>query len=146
MPHLSVVSGSGLANVTVGKTAELEIISKDIYGGYSNITTDGYQIELKPSDGSTDGSLYFTATHLYNGTYEASYIPTKSGNFTLSITLKDAHIQGSPLSLNVKPGHIDHSYSEVISGLDSTDPEVREAGDTIMLTVQAKDLYGNNMT
>lgn len=41
------------------------------------------------------------------------------------------------------PGHIDHAYSQVISGLNQTDPEVRIAGETIHLTVEAKDLYGN---
>ena len=62
-------------------------MSRDIYGSLSNITTDNYQLELKPADGSNTGLLYFGATHVANGTYSSSYIPTKSGNFTLSITL-----------------------------------------------------------
>lgn len=121
-------------------------MSNDIYGGLSNITTDSYQIELQPTDGSNIGSLAFTATHIANGTYSASYIPKKSGNFSLSINLKGIHVLGSPFNVIVYPGHIDHTFSEVIAGLGSTDPEITVAGETLILTIQAKDLYGNLMS
>jgi len=72
----------------------------------------------------------------------ASFIPLYKGTYSLSITLINISISGSPFTITVLPGAIDPT--NCTSTLSSSN--TISAGKTLFFTITAYDLYKNLIT
>ena len=87
-----MAEGEGLTRVVAGETGEFKVTTKDANGnvlekGGNNITAalsgaEDITVDVKDND---------------NGTYDASYVPKKVGEYTLNVKLDKDGIKDSPL-------------------------------------------------
>lgn len=76
-----------------------------------------------------------------NGQFNCTYTPTKaSGSCQLYMEISSSHINGSPFTVNIKPGIIDADTSDVIGIVNGV------AGQTQYFNVFAQDSNSNNIT
>jgi Filamin/ABP280 repeat len=86
------------------------------------------------------GDFYITGVYQSNGLYLAQYVPQVAGKYTLSITLLDVHIKGSPFTVDIVPGEV--SPSNCITSLGLA-PLTAKAGSTKFFTITTYDLFNN---
>ena len=99
----SIASGTGLSSEVAGKLSQFQIISRDFASAPIYNQQDNYAIILMNNDGSGNGDLAITA--IYQGAvgiYSASYVPMKTGVFSMPITLLNVSISGSPFTVMIK--------------------------------------------
>ena len=138
----STATGKGLSQATVGKLAEIDLVSRNFASAPLDNQNDNYEITLVNDDGSNNGNIAFTATYVGAvGKYKATYVPTKAGSFTMEIKLRSEHIKDSPFTVIVKTGDI----SPLTTTTTITTPISVKAGDTYFFTINAKDLYGSTI-
>ena len=74
-----------------------------------------------------------------NGTYDASYVPKVTGNFTLDVKLDAAHIKDSPFKVEVVPAAPNASHTEASGeGLKTANTDT-----PAKFKIQTKDAFGN---
>ena len=125
--------GPGLFEATRGVTAFFTI---QAYDDYDNPKTYGGE-EFKVS--FENDELHFDISPVDNedGTYTVTFCPTRVGDFTLSISLNDFDIYGSPFHPIVHPAPTSGAHC-VVFGDGAT---VADAGKTNEFTIVAKDQF-----
>eukprot|EP00735_Rhodelphis_limneticus_P009489 TRINITY_DN2769_c0_g1::TRINITY_DN2769_c0_g1_i1::g.27575::m.27575 TRINITY_DN2769_c0_g1::TRINITY_DN2769_c0_g1_i1::g.27575 ORF type:complete len:4524 (-),score=1560.18,sp/Q80YX1/TENA_MOUSE/33.67/5e-46,sp/Q80YX1/TENA_MOUSE/34.16/1e-43,sp/Q80YX1/TENA_MOUSE/31.55/2e-41,sp/Q80YX1/TENA_MOUSE/31.33/7e-16,Filamin/PF00630.14/3.2e-08,Filamin/PF00630.14/7.8e-06,Filamin/PF00630.14/0.00064,Filamin/PF00630.14/3.8,Filamin/PF00630.14/1.4e-05,Filamin/PF00630.14/2.7e-12,Filamin/PF00630.14/3.8e-06,Filamin/PF00630.14 len=132
-----------------------------VSGGFEAGSAAPFTILAKSAEGVqlTSGGLTFEAivtSELFNsvtakitdnadGTYSGSYTVTVVGSAQLSISLVHTNgtreaISGSPFTISAVPG----PTSATVSAVTDTTARSITAGNSVSVTVQAKDAYGNN--
>jgi len=120
---------------TAGLATEILVQTRD---GAGNLLSSGGETVAVTVSGANDaGGL--TVTDQADGTYTASYTPTRAGTDAVVITINGAPINGSPFASDVSVGPVSpaHSTATVPDGT---------VGIPINIVVQARDAYGNPLS
>jgi adhesin/invasin len=120
-------------SLTVGGTSTITLQLKDANG--NNLSSGGHNVTL-----SSDGGTLSSVTDNNNGTYTATLTSTTPGTVTVTGTLDDDAFS-SIATVTFSVGTATGSTS-VIS---ASQPSLASGG-TTTVTVQLKDVYGNNLT
>ena len=139
----STATGGGLTLATAGKSSIIDLVSRDFASAPLDNQNDHYQLSLINNDLSGIGDIVFTANYVgLTGKYQASYVPTKAGTYTFSITLAGVSISGSPFTVIVLTG--EPSAAQTTTNL--TLPASTVAGTTFFFDITLKDLFGSIIT
>jgi hypothetical protein len=87
-----------------------------------------------------DGSVEASVTDRNDGTYEVSFVPTKSGLHDLCVSLDGAKIRGSPYGFKVEPTE----FSPLQSALSPATQQSDAAGTLVTMTLIVSDSFGNH--
>lgn len=136
-PTQSYAYGPGLNGTVAGTPATFTIQAVDQYG--YPMVTGGLQasVFLNPPNPTE----YIQITDNQNGTYTVSYMVQQSGSYSLIVSLNEIAIRGSPYPMVVSPAPIALSNTLVTGALGGG-----IAGNSLAIYVQARDVYGNNIT
>ncbi|XP_067835016.1 tripartite motif-containing protein 2-like isoform X2 [Heptranchias perlo] len=109
--HQTVATGEGLRHALVGQQTTVTITTKDKDGELVKTGNAILRAEITAPDGSFgEGEIVDNK----NGTYELLYTLKSEGDFTLSVTLYDQPVKGSPYRVRaVKPSDITHSPDDI---------------------------------
>jgi filamin len=131
----TVAEGEGLSKVVAGETGEFVVTTKDANGnvlekGGNNINaalsgTADITVDVKDND---------------NGTYNASYVPTKVGDYTLNVKLDSDGIKDSPFTVAVVPAGPNAGNTEASGDGIAT----ANTDEPATFKIQTKDAFGNN--
>ncbi|GCC19289.1 hypothetical protein chiPu_0018305 [Chiloscyllium punctatum] len=107
----TVATGEGLRHAVVGQQTTVTITTKDKDGELVKSGNAILQAEIIAPDGSsTQGEIVDNR----NGTYELLYTLKMEGDFTLSVTLYNQPVKGSPYRVRAtKPSDSSHSPEDV---------------------------------
>ncbi|XP_067888854.1 tripartite motif-containing protein 2-like isoform X2 [Heterodontus francisci] len=107
----TVATGEGLRHAVVGQQTTVTITTKDKDGELVKTGNAILQAEIMAPDGSfTEGEILDNR----NGTYELLYTLRSEGDFTLSVTLYNQPVKGSPYRVRAtKPSDVTHSPDDV---------------------------------
>jgi hypothetical protein len=119
----------------VGQTSTITIQVKDDDG--TNVTSGGHEVVL-----NTDLGTLGAVADAGNGTYTATLSSTTSGTATITGTI-DGETITDDATVTYSPGAIDPSTTTITANPTSI---VANGSSTSTITVQAKDLHGNNLT
>lgn len=95
-------------------------------------------MKFEGPNGLTTGNFFATASYLGNGLYQSQYVPFKSGQYVLSITLLGEHILDSPFYVTVYPGEV--SAADTTTNLGVA-PIYSVAGMTKFFSLITYDMY-----
>lgn len=95
-------------------------------------------------EGPELGAQYTTAVYQSEGQYQAQYVPTIAGSYTVSVKLYGEDIIGSPYTVEVLPGEI--SSSKSFTTVTTSELSDFRAGKTYRFTLSLVDIYGNSLT
>eukprot|EP00736_Rhodelphis_marinus_P003324 Rmarinus@m.14781 len=124
------------AEYTAGEPVLFTIEAKDEFGAAETSGGDFFFVRMTGA-AVVDGVV----TDLENGYYTVSLELTKSGEYSLSITLSSTDISDSPYAVTVYPTTTDPASSTV-----SGDVSTVSAGETGVLYIDTRDVYGNAVT
>ncbi|XP_041055241.1 tripartite motif-containing protein 2-like isoform X3 [Carcharodon carcharias] len=107
----TVATGEGLRHTVVGQQTTVTVTTKDKDGELVKTGNAILQAEITAPDGScTEGEVLDNR----NGTYELLYTLKTEGDFTLSVTLYNQPVKGSPYRVRAtKPSDAAHSPDDV---------------------------------
>jgi len=92
-------TGTGLSYALTKQQETFYIQSEDRFGNLETTGGDSFEVKLSYAE----KNLYKTTlTDEKNGTYIGSYVLQKSGQYQLSITLRDQPIHGSPFTIKCR--------------------------------------------
>lgn len=132
----SHAEGPGAGGTTVaGKSIKFDIFTQSGYGWPMSV--GGWELE----GSMTPPNVPVTITDKDDGTYSASYKPTKSGSFEVVVRYDFDKLGGGPYKITVDPDTIDIGHCTA----SGTATKGGTAGDTLKLTIQGKDKYDNNV-
>jgi adhesin/invasin len=119
-------------NGSAGMATGFVVQTRD--GNENPLTTGGDLVVVTVSGANNPGAL--TVVDEADGTYTASYTPTRAGIDTVAITLNGTPVQGSPFTTTVGPGAVSpaNSIATVPGGV---------AGLATAIVVQARDAFNN---
>jgi filamin len=100
------VEGKG---ARVGQKAPFVVESKDANGKRVPTGNDPFEVKVERDH---DGPVHADFLDKGDGTYEGGYVPPHPGFYTVAITLKGEHIQGSPFHPLIEQGNAGNSYAE----------------------------------
>lgn len=135
----ATTSCNGLEYGMAGRNSSFFIDSYDIHGNRKEIGGDDWTITIASSIDRHDYHYGSIVDH-GNGTYSVRVTPQISGPNSLSITLNGVHIRHSPFRMEVVHDHVSGLTSFVVDG----NKNVLTAMTENMLTLQARDAWGNN--
>ena len=136
----SYIAGGKLKDAIAGAENSFTLIANDQHGNIIKRVGDNnnpFVVEVNGPDNLQ--SLLMSGRKA--GTYEASYIAKVAGSYSLSITIRDEHIIGSPFPLQVEPGSICAAENCTVLGSTTV-----VAGLEASLIVVAHDGFGNPCT
>jgi hypothetical protein len=130
-----------LSTITAGVSTFLNIYSVDARGNLYDNPLDLYSISITGPD-----TFSFSSTYKSGGKSSVTFSLTKSGVYTVSITLYSLPIRNSPFSLTVLPGAFSAAtsttdFSSILSLLGYL-----QAGVTYSITLTPRDSYSNLLT
>ena len=135
---MSVVTVSS-GTVVSGSTVTLTLQGKDAAG--NALATGGATVVFSFSGGTSTGTIGVTTDH-GNGTYTATFTGITAGTATtIGATVNGTAVAPALPTMSVTPGTISAATSIV-----STSAGTLASGASVMLTLQAKDVAGNNLT
>ena len=143
-PSLVTFSGGGLTAAVAGSASSYAIEVRDRFGnlapGSSNTIFPPFVMTLAQVGGSQTKNV--DVTDSFNSSYQATYLITTSGIFSLSISYSSSVVTGFPINVTVFPTTVDASASSVTQ----IAPLTPAAGDTLAVNLQSRDYYGNNIS
>jgi hypothetical protein len=133
---VSVSPGS----VAAGSTATITLQAEDANGNL--ITEGGDTVTFALGSSGTSSGSIGAVTDNHNGTYTATFTGTTAGTAnTITATINGSAVTSILPTITVTSG----AFSLAQSLVSISTPSVA-AGNTVTLTLQAKDAYGNNET
>ncbi len=121
---------------SAGETTTMTVTVRDANG--NGMTGGGEHVVVELDGANADATI--TASDNDDSTYQASYVPTRSGTDEISITVNGQPIGGSPFSSVVVAGAADAKRST------ATLPNQGVPGRGVAITVRVRDAYGNPRT
>jgi filamin len=118
-----------------GTLTTISIVNRDQYGNELQSGGDEIVVTVNGVNGGTPVAV----ADVGNGTYLATYTPTKSGEDQLAITVNGAPIEGSPFTHVVDAGAADPEQST------ATGPVMGKVGVIMTISVITRDRYGNQL-
>ena len=101
-PKQSTVEGEGIREGTVGLTAEIIVITRNILGEQVYDQNNRVTIEIRNHEGhgcSTKPQIHDNK----DGSYKISYFAKESGSYQASVKVNGQHVRGSPFKTELKP-------------------------------------------
>ncbi|MGW8267385.1 MAG: filamin/ABP280 repeat domain-containing protein, partial [Longimicrobiales bacterium] len=120
---------------TAGSATRIVIQTRD---GAGNPMSSGGETVVVTVSGANDAGALSVFDHA-DGTYTASYTPTRAGTDAVVITINGTPINGSPFASDVSVGPVSPAHSTAIVP-DGT------VGVPVNIVVQARDAYGNPLS
>ena len=136
-PLTSVVSTSS-GTVSSGATATLTLQARDSVG--NALTAGGATVVFSRTGGTSTGTIGPTTDHA-NGTYAAIFTADSAGTATTIRATIGGVLAASTTTITVAPGNTTAARSVITVSADTI-----QSGGTSILTLQAKDSAGNNIT
>lgn len=93
----SLAEGDGLKRAILGKDAKFIVVVKDQLQEQRASGGDPLRVLFKGAD---TRPIRYSIFDGQNGTYKVSWKPNTEGEYSLSVMLKDCHIQGSPFKVS----------------------------------------------
>ena len=97
-PSLSVASGNGLTKGIQGKEGTFTVTTNDSKGRATYSEIDNVRVEIKSNQTGFE-DIRSVVKDLKDGRYSICYTPKVSGNFSVSIKVREEPIKGSPFTL-----------------------------------------------
>lgn len=119
-----------------GTLTTIAIVNRDLFGNDLQSGGDDVAVTVTGVNGGTPVAV----ADVGNGTYMATYTPTKSGEDQLAITLNGAPVEGSPFTHIVDAGAADPEQTT------ATGPVMGKVGVIMTISIITRDRYGNQMT
>eukprot|EP00002_Diphylleia_rotans_P007559 TRINITY_DN1718_c0_g1_i12.p1 TRINITY_DN1718_c0_g1~~TRINITY_DN1718_c0_g1_i12.p1 ORF type:complete len:2907 (+),score=415.17 TRINITY_DN1718_c0_g1_i12:4370-13090(+) len=131
-----IAFGIGLNGTVAGSTASFTIRANDRFGNARGIGGDQFDVSL-----SGPASVPGTVIDNHDGTYGVSFVCSKSGCYSLSVTLRGVHINGSVFRVPISPGS-PHSSNCLVFG-----PGIGRvsAGQLVIFYIEAFDRFKNRV-
>ncbi|CAG9326799.1 unnamed protein product [Blepharisma stoltei] len=135
----SLCYSTTISSTTVGVSNQLSLYSVDANGNLLDNPTDVYSLSF-----SGPATVNFNSVYGSAGKSTATFILTKSGTYTATITLYGTSIKTSPFQLTVNPGSASTDTST--SSLSTLASSSLTAGTVYTITFNPLDAYSNSIT
>uniref|UniRef100_A0A8C4QAS0 RING-type E3 ubiquitin transferase n=1 Tax=Eptatretus burgeri TaxID=7764 RepID=A0A8C4QAS0_EPTBU len=112
-PELSELAGDNPVKVVKGRVATVMLVTRDHAGDVRSVGGDPVHALLVEPDGV---SVQADIRDRQDGSYTVSFWPASEGEHSLSVTIFERHVDGSPCRVLVRPGR---SYSSLTKALRS---------------------------
>uniref|UniRef100_UPI00358FFEE6 E3 ubiquitin-protein ligase TRIM71 isoform X2 n=1 Tax=Myxine glutinosa TaxID=7769 RepID=UPI00358FFEE6 len=112
-PELSELAGDTPVKVVKGRVATVMLVTRDHAGEVRSVGGDPVHALLVEPDGA---SVQADVRDRQDGSYTVSFWPASEGEHSLSVTIFERHVDGSPCRVLVRPGR---SYSSLTKALRS---------------------------
>ena len=117
----TTAAGSGLERANPGEVASFNITARDAQRLQRTVGGDTFAVELKNKSNKSEDKVSADVQDKGHGNYLVTYtIPgsAKQVDYTLSVRLRGAHIQGSPFTVHMASSVPCKTY-KVLSGVAS---------------------------
>jgi len=98
----SAASGDGLTATRTDEQASFSIIAYDRYGNLRNTGGDQWEVQIQDKASGAAVVSGIPVTDASDGSYTASYVLSKSGDYLLFVQLHGLNVNGSPFPLQCK--------------------------------------------
>jgi hypothetical protein len=131
----TVAEGDGLKQVVAGETGKFHVTTKDHNGNVLLVGGNDINAALTGVE-----AVQVNVVDNKNGTYDASYVPKKVGDYKLAVNLGKEHIKDAPFSVKVVPAAPSAANTEAHGdGIKTANTDT-----PAKFKVQTKDAFGNN--
>ena len=102
-PLQSIADGTGLYSAVVGHPSTFSVYARDRFGNKRSLGREICQVFIQPTNFGS-GQIPALVHDRLDGSYYIEYNATISGRYTMSISLLEQDIPGSPFQINVHKG------------------------------------------
>jgi filamin len=136
-PSKCIAFGPGLEHAETGIPAEFTIQARNAKGNNIPVGGENFKVEVKGASPSVTPQVVDNG----NGTYGVTYVATHPGKHTVSVTLKDKPISGSPWTVPVDRAPVDVTQTLVHGpGLEGG-----VQGEPGVFTIESRDRLGQKI-
>ena len=122
----SIASGPGLQSAVVGYPGTFTVYARDRFANQRTLGREIVQVFIQPTNFGL-GRIPALVHDALDGTYYVEYNATISGSYTMTVTLLEQDIAGSPFRLHVQKGfnfpHFNSSWGLHFAGSAFLQPE-----------------------